>query len=499
MKNSKFWLTVLALILALSLAACAEDADEDGDGDTDGDDSADGDTDGDGETATPEMPVARCGMDSYTLVPKSEVGKIVEFSTKSGKTVRMEEDPVFKLTPAAVDSLLEGSYKFTALSPVPYGCRVYRFRYSTQDKGKKIEATAVLGIPTSADLSTKDRPFILALHGTTGFSAPCAPSHGSDGPATAALLSSLGFITVHPDYIGMNGFGEPEETVHGYLVGEQVAIGAWDAMRAAKELIENDLKDKVSGSDQVMLWGGSQGGHSVLFSELYAPYYAPEFKVPGVVALVPPTDLMALAKEALSKVCPPSGSFVAVLTTMQIWYGKQAPLSEVFTDTEPYHIAQNVPDYVLPKEECKLGGPIDLGALTSLDQVYNSDFIDAMEKEWTDALNPWAAYLIENTLATTSVPVLRHTPTLMVYSEKDDLVVTAPMLEDFDRLCGMGYKLDFLECADAGHTEGAIWSLPEQLAWMKDRLAGKAQDEASLCKRAEPVCCTGRPDKACTR
>ncbi len=82
---------------------------------------------------------------------------------------------------------------------------------------------------------------------------------------------------------------------------------------------------------------------------------------------------------------------------------------------------------------------------------------------------------------------------LVVLSEDDDLVYTPVVRDDFDRLCGLGYRLDYLECADAGHAEGAAWSLPEQVAWLDDRLAGVELDAATVCQRSAPVTCVGQP------
>ncbi len=78
----------------------------------------------------------------------------------------------------------------------------------------------------------------------------------------------------------------------------------------------------------------------------------------------------------------------------------------------------------------------------------------------------------------------------MVYGEIDDMVVTPTQRPDFQKLCEAGYKLDYLECANASHARAALWSLPEQFQWIRDRLAGIPIPEEELCQIQEPVTCS---------
>ncbi len=457
---------------------------DDPDGDSSDGDGSDGDTDDDGEEVpVPVPPVALCDMPEYTLLPSDQLGSLIDW----------EEDPFFNLTPGAVDGILSQA-GYDALSPVPYGCRVFRFRYTTQDRGQAVEATAVLAIPANADLPDGPKPQAVFLHGTSGFSDPCAPSRHGDAQAQAALLGSLGFVTVLPDYIGMNGFGAASTTTHGYLIGEQVALGSWDALRAARTFLIDELEDGVEPSLDTIIWGGSQGGHAAVFAELYAPYYAPEFSVRGVVAAVPPIDTLALVEYGLASFSPPTVSLAAVLTTMRAWYGAPTNLESVFSNSEPYFFADNAEEIIfIDGEECKVGEDIEGDQISDL---YASEFVDAVGAGDWDAIDPFDCYLKESKLRLSSVPVLRYTPTLVVLSELDDLVITAPQRDEFDELCAIGYQLDYLECADAGHSEGAVWSLPEQLAWAQARLNGEPMGN-SVCQRSEPLCCSGSPADVC--
>lgn len=469
------------------------DGDEpDGDGDVvDGDgpdgDMADGD-EPDGDDPPPIIPHAACGMPPYDVLPRQDVGHLISY----------EENTLFSMTPRALDALLSAA-GYTALSPVPYGSRVFRFRYTTQDRGQPVEATAFLSIPAHAELPEAPMPLVLFGHGTTGFADSCAPTASEfEGPALPALVASQGFVGVSPDYIGMAGFGEGSETTHAYLVGEQLAFGCWDALRAGLELIELHLSDVIRTTpEKTVIWGASQGGHMALYTELYGPYYAPEFNVKAVVAGIAPSVLKPLAEFGMQVKSPPTVGLIPMFVTMRRWYSAPDALSDLFTNVEPHFLADNIESIVFPEENCKPDIKIEWDDV-EIEDVFQASLVEKIAAARWDELENWSCYLDENSLATSSVTPLRYTPTLMVYAENDDLVLTPPMREDFDRLCALGYQLDYLECANAGHSAGAVWSLPEQVRWIYARLADEPLNEATHCQRQAPVCCSGSPENACT-
>ena len=493
------WFTTVpaALGVAVAMFACgggdnASDAGQSGI-DGGGQDAAVADigvVDAGGGDVGPVLKVAACGMAAYEPVTSDELGRWVDY----------EEIPALNLDAKSVDALLAQA-GYNALSPVPYGCHVYRYRYKTQDRGKLVEATGTIGFPANGPLPAGEVPFGVFLHGTTGFADPCAPSRTLDGQATAALIASLGFVAVAPDYIGMNGFGDPSTTTHIYCGGEQIGFGSWDALRAAQKLTTK-LKPGVTTGNSTIIWGGSQGGHAALFMELYGPYYGPEFDVKAVVAAVPPSVLAPLAKKAMEAFSPPTIAFGAVLTTMREWYGEPADLKTVITDDPPYNFASTLHDQIFVKDTCNTGDAYqdikNHPELERPDYMYKQAFIDAILNDHLDQFPPWDCFMRENSLGDSSVKPLRFTPTYMIYSQNDDLVVTEPMRQDFERLCGMGFTLDYLECAAAGHSDGAIWSLPEQYAWIKDRLAGTPL-AAGACMRKDAVCCSASPADKCTK
>lgn len=430
----------------------------------------------------PDMPTGGNGLPAYEWVPRSQVGRVVSW----------EEAYLSQLDGPAIDALLMTAGADEFFSPVPHGAQVFRVRYTTQDKGRLVEATGLAAAPWDPDGARQSFPIVLFLHGTTGFMGECAPSYrmGTEDLVALMLLAAQGYVVAAPDYIGLDAdadFSQPTPVKHDYLGVEQTAVGSLDLARATRALLEDgEVGAMGRATGDLVLWGGSQGGHAAFACDLVAPYYAPEFDVVASVALVPPTDLLALAEYAMSSPNPATAAFGAVVTAQHLWYEGTADLGTFLVNTPERPLATLVPS--LMYSGCDAGTAFD--GITMVSEVYQADVIAGITSRDWDALAPWSAYLRDNSIATSPIPRLRDTPTLFVLSENDTLVYTPPEREDFDRLCGQGWTLDYLECAGAGHTEGALWSLPEQLEWVEARLAGTPV--AAPCQRRAPVMCSAQ-------
>jgi hypothetical protein len=476
-------LAFLSFIIVLNFLYCGGDTGQSTDSDSTETEISDQEELADEEEALPQLPIALCDMAPYQLLPREQVGQLVSW-----------EFLLLDFTPRALDRILEQA-GYTALSPVPFGAKVFRYRYTTQDRGELVEATATIAVPANAELPSEKLSFVLSLHGTSGFSPPCAPSGREDGPAQAAMMAALGFIGVAPDYIGLTSYGEPSGK-HGYLVGEQAAIGSWDALRAAEQLLaEEDFQlefdDPIRWQQKVLIWGFSQGGHAAFFSELLGAYYAPEYEVPGVASIVPPTSLFSVAQSGMETFSGPTAFAVPMFVTMRHWYGSPENMRSILVNEEPLKIADNAEDWVYTLDECNAGEHLDSDDINQVEHIYTQETIDAVLAEQWHEIAPWNCYIREAGLTTSSVPPLRFTPTLIVWSELDDLAIPAKMRGDVGILCDQGYQIEHMECMGAGHAEGAVWALPEQLQWLRDRLDGKALNETRLCTLHEPVCCSG--------
>jgi len=430
------------------------------------------------ETVPPEpFEPAVCGAQPYSWLPSSDVGDVVLW----------EESLFSNLTTENIDEMYaEGGY--TKMSPVPHGVRNFRLRYTTQDRGKKVEATTMVGVPLGID-PTQPLPIILWLHPTTGVNDACAPTADPlMGPGQTTVVSSQGYVSVAPDFLGMRGFGEPspEGEIHPYLVAEPTAISALDAVRAAVVALNNSEEQLATpDTSRIGLYGGSQGGHACFFVDRYAPHYAPELNVMAVSAVVPGLDVLAMAHYIGSNFGDAAITLMPVLTTMRYWYGHPADMTQVLTDQEPHFLASTIENSLA--QYCALGDAYP--EFESLDQIYTPEFLEKATAEDWDGLEPWSCLLRENSVPGISVPRLKDTPILATFATNDTLVVADVQREAAKKLCQEGYRIEFIECADENHVSGGIVSIHYSFNWLKDRLDGKEMDPEKVCDFGPAIDC----------
>jgi hypothetical protein len=427
----------------------------------------------------PEQPAPACGQLPYEWLPADAVGHVVSW----------EEQPLYNLPPALIEAFVaEAGYKLTL--PLTYTPRVFKLRYTTQDRGEVREATAMVGFP---DLTAPETPPVesvpatLFLHGTTGYADKCAPSQDIEGAAAAVLPASAGFLAVAPDYLGLCGFGEPCGTdFHPYLVGEPTAIASLDALRAALELRETLLGDSVPQFDgRVVPWGASQGGHGALFVDRFAPYYAPEWEMPCVVSVVPPANLAGQALQALKGLGSAASMGMAFLMAAHLWYAPDAPLSGLFNPDGPQDYTEHIPA-TFPTT-CNAKKLYD-GA-SSLADVFSAEALAALESGQFQGLEPWGCFALENSLPTSSVPRLSTARILFVLGSEDELVAASVEHQSFLTLCEQGCAMEFVECAGLTHTDAALQSINIQLEWLFNCLADPLAQPEDACQITEPQGC----------
>lgn len=423
---------------------------------------------------------AACGAAKHVWLPPATMGRVLS----------KERSSLYSLPVDALKAIVQAT-DYKNVVNLKYDVEVYFVRYETQDRGKKVEATMALGFPRPKTGTTLKAPTVMWTHGTSGFTDACAPTaKGADAALPVALMAALGYVAVAPDYIGMNGFGAKSTTFHAYLGAEATAIASWDSVRAGLKVLAGE-STAVSADGQVIPWGGSQGGHAALAAVLYGPYYAAEYSIPAAVALIPPADLVTQAQIGLSAFSDTTMALAAAITALARWYGQESKLSEVLTDAAPNNFASTLAKNM--DSECRFDKTY---SATKVSEIYTAGLIDAaaVKKTWK-GYETWRCLLAENSITRSSVKAKVFPPTLFVVSEKDTLVQPASQRPAFDTLCQQGHKLEYIECKDAKHTEGAVWSLPEQFAWVEDRLAGKPL--ANPCKRSAAVCCKGTTKGPC--
>lgn len=433
-----------------------------------------------GDTTTPPpstygLTPARCGLPPYTWLPATQVGDVVSWN----------EHNLSNLTATGLKALLKTAGLTIPLDGLTHGVRNFRLRYSTQNKGQKTEATAIVSVPTGLPKAATTAPTLLWLHGTSGWNDACAPSTDLSGVGMAAVLAGYGYVVVAPDYLGMRGFGpaSPKGTVHPYLINETAALPSLDAVRATAVALAGSASLTNADTQRLLLMGASEGGHAVLATDRFLPHYAPELHEVAAVALVPPANLASTAKQAVAKLSGQAKLLAAMWASMRLWYEAKAPLSEVLRDDPPVALASNLPEWMATT--CDVNGKTK--ALKTIADVYQPGFISALTSD--TLAEPWACMLKENSATTMTPPRLRDAPVLMVYGDNDDLVPPAFEEANFLALCKQGYRLRWHGCKDEGHAAAAVKSLPFAMQWLADRLEKKALVAETLCVVQASVTC----------
>lgn len=414
---------------------------------------------------TPSIPTTSCGESDYSWLPTDQMGRLVDY----------EDVDELSLSKETINLLLE-QLGVGGLAPVPYSVKTYRIRYVTQNQGAEIEATGLVTLPVEVESAA---PPLLWTHPTTGFTDECAPSaQGLEGAGFPILWAALGYAVSAPDYLGMAGWGEASNMLHPYILAEPTAVASLDSLRAMENLIEAREPDLSLNKDKTIFWGASEGGYAALISDRYRPHYLPDFKGAATVAAIPATNLKELARLSLLEIHDSTFGLLAVLATHAEWYGGAVTLSDAV-----------VPDFAAEVEpmlqQCEDFGAAD--GITTVEQVYQSDFIEAGTIGDWDSVSPWGCYFEENSLVTSSIPLDSPSPTLIITAENDDLALPGPVKDDILNLCDDGYVIEHRECAGADHVAGARDTLEAQLAWIAERVQGNALE--SFCEITPPASC----------
>jgi len=426
-------------------------------------------------TGGPVMEPGGCGLEPYQWLPRSEVGELLWY----------EEDVANRYDADTMDSF--AAMAGPNIPPARYGSQVFMVRYTTQDKGKKVEATGMVAVPWSQGGSQKTFPTILYLHRTCGWADACAPSvlKGPTLLIVVQLISAQGFVVVAPDYIGMDAAAMPPADRHAYLTIEQTAVGSLDMLPAAHTLLEEEERTMALPEQEIYLVGYSQGGHAVFAVDRVAPFYNPPLRIQAAVAGIPAVDLTALAKSDLSKLHEGTRFTLAMLLAHHDWYRAAESLDSIFTS--PF--ADEWPQTI--KTTCSGDVSFQASAVTDL---VRADFVDRVLSDRWDELGTLGCSLQENTITLSPIQRLRKTPTYFVMGAADELVPPASQRAAFDTLCEQGHRLQHLECQDATHEDTALWAIPEVFAWLQARVAGEPLDDQDVCRPNQPVRCSNQPD-----
>jgi len=329
------------------------------------------------------------------------------------------------------------------------GATTYRVLYkSTGYDGKPTAVSGLVLVPDGA-APNGGRPVVAYTHGTVGIESRCAPSLTSpdQNPLFAeggGALLDAGYVVAATDY---QGLGTPGP--HPYLVGPSEAMGALDAVRAARAL------PQAQASSDMAIWGHSQGGHAALFTGQLASSYAPELHLKGVAAGGPVPNLVDLFKLNLNS---PVGK-VLISMALSSW-------AEVYDDARLDRILEPGARRTVARVSriCLYNPGQLLGALPSA-LLLGFGFLS--QPAWE--VEPWKRIAEENTPGAVPIPA----PLLVVQGGADETVFPQVVKRLVERLCRRGDTVALKIYPGVGHVKTSSVAVPDVVSWLADRFAGR--------------------------
>ena len=410
---------------------------------------------------------ARCGQEPY--VWRRDPGTLVESTPLTAYPI-----------PLAIAAL--ESFGVTIDEP-PHRVGTTTITYETQERGRVVQATALVAVPTTMEPGT-EVDVLLVLHGTTGFADGCGASHAAEYQAVAGLFAAFGYVVVMPDYIGLAADVSGIDTgfMHPFHVAEPTAHASLDAVRAALQL-EPAARGDVCATSRVAVMGVSQGGHAALWVNRLESYYARELDVVGTIAVVPPAGLIRQMERGMLERVPLTPLSIPIFVAHAQWYGYEDRLDQLFV--APWD--EDAIDLVFTCSPDTSLLPDDLSML------YTAEAQAAAAAGTLHELGDVGCSLSIADPTRTDVTPIDPSPLLFLTGELDDVVYTPLERESFPMLCGSAFEARYLECADADHVEPILFALPEIRSFIEDRFEGVPFVEE--CSVPEPVRCMGSPEE----
>ena len=474
MLRRSYPLAVLAFS-ALALFGC-DGAATDGSGDV-ADMGADDGGGGGGPDLAPPYPAwnaqspAICGQTPYTWQPASKVGTVLDYSRNLLPTLK------FVIQTLEVAAFL-GS-QLNVHHSVNYDVQASTVRYQTQDRGQLVDATAMVVWPKA---SGKTFPVLLFLHPTLGYTDNCAPSQSRTdltAPMTifSMIAASAGYVAVFPDYLNQRSMGMASKTVTPYLLMEPAAIVSWDAVRAAQKYVA--ANESLTASNDVYIWGHSQGAQAVEYVTAMQPLYAPEFNVKAAAAVSPPSDLPETAKQNFASTAPTYNLGEAIAYAWADYYDMSKLTTALLSPWDGMALTEL-------KNYCTSGYTDPIKAVTDPAKIFTTPFLDALLRG--QKYDPWSCWLYYNNPATMGPIMNPKVPMLYVTGDKDTTVPPPANDPVTAKWCGQGVKIQYLQCAGADHVHSLTNSVDDVLKFFEDRQAGLPMP-ADVCQSKPAVKC----------
>jgi acetyl esterase/lipase len=409
---------VLAATLLLATTACSSSAKSS---------SADNKNDADGATTTTSVVPAPSGLPEFYSVP-------MPLPTKPGTVIKSEK----------VDA------------PDVHGT-VYRVMYVSQTVyDKPVAVTGLIAVPNGTP-PDGGWPVVSWAHGTNGMADQCAESlKPNQQAALANILLDKGWIIAATDY---EGEGTPG--LHPYIAGIAAARNTVDIVRAARNI------DETKASDNYVVWGHSQGGHTAMHASQIATDYAPELHPKGVVAGAPPSQFNYIYN--FLKTSPYRYYLLMAGGGLNAEYGDDAaPLDEILT----------------PEGE-KLIPELDKTCAGGLSDKFGKVDVSTVTKVDPFTVPKWKKILEENDPQQfkTKSPI----PLLIIQGGNDEQIPVVSTKLLADHLCEIGQEFSRWVYPGQSHAGVIAPSANDMVDWISSRFAGEANPNSAEPKGAKDI------------
>lgn len=395
------------------------------------------------------------------LIALGGVGFLVykDRSTQNAEDARQAQLQPFYTPPASIPSKPGSIIRMEPLGANPEGGTGYRILYTSTDfQGHPAAVSGMIWV-SNQPAPAGGRPVIAWAHGTVGQADKCAPSRANNVLADTNdwldVAMQRGYVVTATDYLGLGTPGPKS-----YLIGQQEAADVVNSVRAVHEL------PNLQAGNRWVVWGHSQGGNSSLWTGALAQKLMPEYKLIGVGAAAPATELTVIMQQQWK------GTIGWVI-------GPEALISfkDRYPDRDFDSILSNSAngDLQYLQTHCTTGGALDGLVHNQLSQpFFKSSPIDSPA---------WAQTALENT-----PPVLpKSMPLFMSEGTADTIVLSGSNALMQEQWCEAGSSMTAEWLGGVGHLQVAIASGPAFMQWTVDRFAGKPQNVNCSFPPASPA------------
>jgi hypothetical protein len=344
----------------------------------------------------------------------------------------------------------------------------WKIQYRSADvRGTPVAVSGLVAVPDAAWPGPGPRPVVAFHPGTVGLGPQCAYSRQLAGAYVDAyeleqLAAALkaGYAVVASDSTGyLTG------QTHTYMVGNNAGQAILDAARASSRVPESGIDPAAP----VALWGYSEGGQAVLWGTQLAASYAPELNLVGTTAGGVPGDLRLIAN-ALN-----GGQFAGFAAAALVGFHAgypEMPFDELLNDQGRAAVDKLKASCLLPTIFGFAGERVEdytTDGLT-IDEIFALPGPDGAT--WGEIAD---RHLLGTGIGTPGSGARYEVkvPTFQFRGATEQIIPIETEEKTRASYCAAGIPTQWKPDVDGDHLIAAQNAIPDVLAWLGDRFAGR--------------------------